>query len=146
MFFKIVVLLPQSYNNFGKNLQKMKTKQRIRRYFKNLFTALVGNNPYQMEQDRLREEYEKTVDKVRQLDELYWVFKEKQAEADKQMASYQVLVENLRQRLAEKDELIDQIKKDYQQRIADNQQRITSYSETIARLQDELQKKNTPET
>lgn len=107
-------------------------------YFKNLLIALFGNNPYQMELDRVREEYEKTAEKVTQLDDLYWAFKEQLATAEKQVASYQTLVENLRERLKEKDEQIAHMNKSRQQLVDENQKRIAAYSETIAKLQAEL--------
>ena len=94
----------------------------MKRYFKNLFIALCGNNPYQMELDRVREEYEKTTEKVYHLEEMYWKFQEQKAEIDKQVAGYQTLVENLRQRLKDKEKL------------------VADYSGTIAKLNEELNK------
>lgn len=113
----------------------------MKRYFKNLFIALCGNNPYQMELDRVREEYEKTAEKVAQLEDLYWTFKELKVDVDKQMASYQTLVENLRQRLKEKDEQIAQLKLSRQRLVNEHQKQVAAYSETIAKLQEKLNKK-----
>lgn len=113
----------------------------MKRYFKNLFIALCGNNPYQMELDRVREEYEKTAEKVAQLEDLYWTFKELKVDVDKQMASYQTLVENLRQRLKEKDEQIAQLKLSRQRLVNEHQNPLAAYSETIAKLQEKPNKK-----
>ena len=113
----------------------------MKRYFKNLFIALCGNNPYQMELDRVREEYEKTAEKVAQLEDLYWISKETKVDIDKRMASYQTLVENLRQRLKEKDEQIAQLKLSRQRLVNEHQKQVAAYSETIAKLQEKLNKK-----
>lgn len=112
----------------------------MKRYFKNLFIALCGNNPYQMELDRVREEYEKTTEKVAQLEDMYWKFKEQKAEIDKQVTGYQTLVENLRQRLKEKDEQLAQLKMSRQRLVDEHQKQVAAYSETIAKLQGQLNK------
>lgn len=122
-------------------VQKTIKDKTMKRYFKNLFIALCGNNPYQMELDRVREEYEKTAEKVAQLEDLYWTFKELKVDVDKQMASYQTLVENLRQRLKEKDEQIAQLKLSRQRLVNEHQKQVAAYSETIAKLQEKLNKK-----
>lgn len=122
-------------------VQKTIKDKTMKRYFKNLFIALCGNNPYQMELDRVREEYEKTAEKVAQLEDLYWTFKELKVDVDKQMASYQTLVENLRQRLKEKDEQIAQLKLSRQRLVNEHQNPLAAYSETIAKLQEKPNKK-----
>ena len=82
----------------------------MKRYLKNLLTALFGNNPFQMELAKAREDYEKTAARVEKLDKLY-------TKVQGQMGSYQNLVENLRKHLIEKDELLKRTKKEYQERI-----------------------------
>lgn len=82
----------------------------MKHYLKNLLTALCGNNPYQMELDKVREEYSKTAGRVKELDELY-------GKVSQQLEGCQRLIENLRGRIAEKDELLRRTKKEYQQRI-----------------------------
>jgi dipeptidase len=109
----------------------MEAKQRVRRYFRNLIAAMFGNNPYQIELNRLSEEYEKAADNVKQLEEYYWLFKAQQAEVEQQVASYQTLVDNLRKRLEEKDEMMEQMKAEYNKSIA-------SLCETIERLKKEM--------
>lgn len=89
-----------------------KTKT-MKQYFRNLFIAICGNNPYQMELDKLREELDKAGENVKMLQGLYYKELEKAAEAEKLLASYQTLVENQRERIKEKDEMLKEIRKDY---------------------------------
>jgi len=94
----------------------------MRRYFKNLLSALLGNNPYQADCDELRRQMEKSVENVRSLqDQLYaaleqWesakqlmtTHRERLEKRDSQIVSLQQLVENLRERIADKDAAIAQ--------------------------------------
>lgn len=143
-FPKLLYLCNKVTTIFEKSLPKMVEKsikdKTMKRYFKNLFIALFGNNPYQMELDRVREEYEKTTEKVAQLEDMYWKFKEQKAEIDKQVTGYQTLVENLRQRLKEKDEQLAQLKLSRQRLVNEHQKQVAAYSETIAKLQGQLNK------
>lgn len=80
--------------------------------------ALTGRNPFRVEMDELREEVVKTTLKVKTLQDVYQKslknWEEEQnllfesgkmvAERDKQIASLQRLVENLRQRIIQKDD------------------------------------------
>lgn len=63
----------------------------MKSYLRNLISFLIGRNPYQEQLDA----------------------------AMRRERSLQTLVENLRERIREKDELIYYIKKDYAQRIHD---------------------------
>lgn len=92
-------------------------------YFKNLATALLGRNPYQLELDRVREEYEKTAEQVRLLDVLY-------GKVQKKLSDYEQLIENLRKRIIEKDQLMASVKRDFQERLA-------AYNEKIDELKKE---------
>ena len=78
------------------------------RYFKNLLSALLGNNPYQAERDDLAEKLEKAGDNYRELNELYFNVLEKWETERKQTASLLQLVENLRDRIKDKDASINQ--------------------------------------
>ena len=89
----------------------------MRRYLSNLMTALRGINPFERELDRVRQDYNRVAEQVAQLQNVYGAVKEKTTGAIGQVRSYQKLVENLRERLNEKDVLIDRMKKDFQQRI-----------------------------
>ena len=114
------------------------------KYIRNLITALAGSNPYQMELDRVREEYEKTAERVRELGDIYYKLREQLTETNKQVAGYQTLIENLRKRLSEKDTLMEQAREDSRKQAEEYRKRISDYSATIARLQKELSSK-TPE-
>lgn len=108
------------------------------RYLRNLILALRGRNPYQQELDGVREEYEHTVEDVRRLGEAHAELSRRYKETRRQVASCQVLIEHLRQRLGEKDELIVRMNEDYRRRADEFNRRVASYSEKIASLQDKL--------
>ena len=94
----------------------------MKRYFKNLLSALLGNNPYEAERDDLAAKLEKAGENVRSLqDQLYATLEQWEsakrllrqdiellAKRDKQVTSLQQLVENLRERIADKDAAIKQ--------------------------------------
>lgn len=84
----------------------------MKRYLKNLLAALLGNNPYQAERDELRRQMEQAAENVERLRDMYCAACEKWAQGDKQMASLQQLVENLRERIKDKDAVIDQLQKE----------------------------------
>lgn len=119
----------------------------MRHYFRNLITALCGSNPYQMELDDIREKYGKTAERVGYLEDMYYKSLEKwdesckqNEEAGRQLASFQKLVETLRGHIKEKDELLDQLKKEASARAEGYKRRIEDYSAQVARLQAELAK------
>ena len=80
----------------------------MKRYLKNLLAALLGSNPYEAERDELAAKLEQASDNVRGLQELYYNMVERWETEQKQMASLQQLVENLRERIKDKDALIGQ--------------------------------------
>lgn len=87
----------------------------MRRYLKNLFSALLGNNPYEAERDELAAKLEKAGENVRGLNELYYNMVERWEAEQKQMASLQQLVENLRERIKDKDAAIAQLQNEYRE-------------------------------
>lgn len=87
----------------------------MKRYLKNLLAALLGNNPYEAERDELAAKLEKADENVRGLNELYYTVLEKWSANKRQMASLQQLVENLRERIQDKDAAIGQLKKEYRE-------------------------------
>lgn len=87
----------------------------MKRYFKNLLSALLGNNPYQSERDELAAKLEQASENVERLRDMYCAACEKWEQGDKQVASLQQLVENLRERIADKDTVIDQLQKEYRE-------------------------------
>ena len=113
----------------------------------NLMTALCGSDPYQKELAEVRERYEKTSERVRQLDDMYYQALRKWEEASmklekdgKALSDYQKLIENLRERVAEKDAMIAEIRMDCRQQAEGYKHRIADYSAQVARLQGELAK------
>jgi len=87
----------------------------MKQYFKNLLTALLGNNPYEAERDELAAKLEKAGENYHQLNDLYYNMVERWEAERKQVASLQQLVENLRERIKDKDAAIDQLKKEYRE-------------------------------
>lgn len=81
----------------------------MKRYLKNLLAALLGNNPYEAERDELAAKLEKANDNYRGLNELYYNMVERWEAERKQATSLQQLVENLRERIKDKDAVIDQL-------------------------------------
>lgn len=140
----------------------------MKRYLKNLMTAVCGSDPYRKELDRTKEEYRKTAERVDGLNEAFLAAEEKAAaaealledygkaaekaesllkEADAELmkrqgevSSLQTLVENLRQRIDEKDAQIRMMDEEFKGRAEGFKRRIEGYSEQIARLQAELSK------
>lgn len=89
----------------------------MKQYFKRLWIALCGRNPYRENLERMREELaqakiecEIVSEQKEQTIGLVAILSKKIEETDKQVASYQTLVENLRERIAEKDEMIAQMR------------------------------------
>ena len=80
----------------------------MKQYFKNLLSALLGNNPYQAERDEMAAKLEQAGDNVRGLNELYCNMIMRWEAEQKQVASLQQLVENLRERIKDKDAAIAQ--------------------------------------
>lgn len=78
----------------------------MKRYLKNLLSALLGNNPYRAERDDLAVKLEKAGENISRLQDLYYNVLEKWEANKKQVASLQQLVENLRERIADKDAII----------------------------------------
>lgn len=82
----------------------------MKRYISNLLTALTGKNPYERELQQVRSEMREAALQLQKLDRSCQDLQRLHDSSEKMLRSYQTLVENLRQRLAEKDALIDQMK------------------------------------
>lgn len=78
----------------------------MKRYLKNFLAALFGNNPYQAERDELAAKLEKAAENVGRLHDMYCAACEQWEQIDKQVDSLQQLVENLRERIKDKDAVI----------------------------------------
>lgn len=81
----------------------------MKRYLKNLLAALLGNNPYEAERDEMAAKLEQAGENLRGLNELYYNVLEKWEAEQKQIASLQQLVENLRERIKDKDAVIERL-------------------------------------
>ena len=135
----------------------------MKQYLRNLWLALTGGDPFADEVADLKERLERAGDNVRGLNEMYYSACEKWdesqrtlnecrkmvvernsllAERDKQIASMQRLVENLRERGKEKDarlaeqgrefrDRMEQMKADYQQRIKEYNDRLESMTKSV---------------
>lgn len=116
-----LIFAAQSYNNFSNNrrnwlkkpenitvrLRTPKIKQsNMKRYFKNLWHAFIGKNPFHDELTRVKEEFDVLKSKVSDLSNLYYEASSKIQVSEQQIRDYQQLVENLRRRLADKDDVI----------------------------------------
>lgn len=104
----------------------------MRRYFKNLLIALLGRNPYQIELDEVKEKYEAAAENVSSLNDMYFNLLEKMDYAEKWIADYQRIIENLRERIKEKEEMLSQQDRDYRARIEE-------YDQKVKKLQKQLQ-------
>jgi len=78
-------------------------------YFINLWHAILGRDPWE-EINNVREECENIMAWARKLNETYYDFLNATEQTEKKLISYQVLTENLRQRLNDKDEQIIQMR------------------------------------
>ena len=131
----------------------------MKRYLKNLWLALTGTDPYQAELDEMKDKYEKTamnVDTLRRSgNRLYDLLERKGLDMDrlkqeldacrqrleegeKAASGLQQLVENLRDRIGEKDALIGQMKEEHWKSEVEYEKRIADYSCQVAKLQGEL--------
>ncbi len=84
----------------------------MKRYLKNLALVLLGRNPYEAERDELRRQMEQAAENVERLRDMYCAACEKWEQGDKQVTSLQQLVENLRERIKDKDAAIEQLQKE----------------------------------
>ena len=107
----------------------------MKRYLKNLCTAICGRNLYEKELTETKRRLEQSEENYKEFGN---VPASQMIDNTKQISTYQTLVENLRERLKEKDETIEQIRKDYQRQVENYEKRVGDYSLTI----DALQKKN----
>ena len=117
-------------------------------YLRNLWLAVTGKDPYQLELDgvkeelaKAREELEKAVENARLLGELYGSTAAALKKDAEDIKDYQTLVENLRERIAEKDELIRQMEEAYRKSEKGYKERIADYGARMASRQVRERKK-----
>lgn len=87
-------------------------KQTMKKYFENLLQALLGRNPYQPELDELREHYEQAAERVQALTDIYYKTLEEFEAGKQRVLEYQRLTENLRQRIADYQEQVEEYRKE----------------------------------
>lgn len=118
-------------------------------YLRILFFALLGRNPFQKKIDEVNKELASVKEYRRILKLMYQVLLSKwnaekeltkklrreNGEQQQQIKDLQVLVENLRCRIKEKDEDIKQQGRDFRERVerikSDYQQRIDAYNKAL---------------
>lgn len=136
----------------------------MKRYIKNLVLAVCGRNPFAEEVADLKEKLEKAGENVRGLQDQLYAALEKWneaqqllfesgrmvgerdkwlAEKDRQAASQQQLVENLRERIRDKDAELEEQGRAFRERLEQTRReydgRIATYAEEIARLKEKKQ-------
>ena len=89
----------------------------MKRYIKNLLLAIRGRNPFAEEVADLREKLEKAGKNVSGLNEMYYSALEKWEAAEKRAASQQQLVENLRERIRDKDAEMEEQGRAFRERL-----------------------------
>lgn len=90
---------------------------RIKRYVQNLRLALLGNNPYQVEMDEARDYLEKAAGDLKATQDMCYSTMEMWSESQKQLNQMQQLVETLRDHLHEKDDQVEQLRREYRDSI-----------------------------
>ena len=103
--------------------------------------ALRGKNPLRAELEDAKRQYEATDKQEENLEETYKQMVAAKGDCDKKITDYQVLVENLRQRIEEKDQILAQTKKGYQARIKDYNIAIDELKERLKEACNMKQKK-----
>lgn len=100
-------------------------------YFRHLFIALLGRNPFRVELEQVTHEYELTAERVRHLDELRYTLEQNMAEEKAKVKQFENLTENQRQRLTDKDITIDAMTKEHRERMAQVQKDCTAKVEEL---------------
>ena len=138
-------------------------KRRYKRYLHTLWLALAGRNPYLAELERTRADYERVAEQARQLEQLQQkmadavgrseavlcsmerrvqALDDDKAKACEQLKSCRKLIENLRERISDKDLLIESQQQAFRDRIERTkqgyQQRIDSYIKEVDTLRGQL--------
>ena len=96
----------------------------MRQYFRNLLQILQGKNPYQAERDDLEEKLRLAGENVRGLNNLYYKALEKWESERKKAASLLQLVENLRERISDKDAIIEEQRREYEKLIIEEKSKM----------------------
>lgn len=103
----------------------------MKRYLINLMTAILARNPFSVELKRVKEEYRKTAEVAERLKELHNTAQDNYAMLERKLGDYQNLVENLRKRIIDKENLIALQHDTYEKKLSE-------CHATIANLQQQL--------
>ncbi len=98
----------------------------MKRYVKNLWLALTGANPYSDELQDAKDKLNKAEDNLSAMQNQLYAALKKWEQSAKRIDDYEALIENLRERIKEKDTLMERMKEDYQKRIDQYTKKITS--------------------
>jgi uncharacterized protein YeeX (DUF496 family) len=100
----------------------------MKRYVKNLWLALTGANPYSDELQDAKDKLNKAADNLSAMRNQLYAALEKWEQSVKRTDDYEALIENLRERIKEKDTLMERMKEDYQKRIDQYTKKIDELS------------------
>ena len=99
--------------------QKNVVMERIKYYFRNLYFAVLGKNPFREELKLLRKTNEEIVQDMKALKQLYGNCKDSiemnaklLKKKDKQISGLQTLVENLRERIRDNEQLLKMVEQE----------------------------------
>ena len=107
-------------------------------YLRNLLIAIFGRNPYRMELDYVRNEYNQAAERIGQLEQKEEEYCAKLIADKKRIAGYQNLTENLRDRITEKDGELYVQRKSYHDELNKMRNDIRERDEKIAALKEDL--------
>lgn len=100
----------------------------MKRYFKNLWMALTGCDPFRDELEEKNSQLENAADNLSAMQNQLYAALEKWEQSAKRIDDYEALIENLRERIKEKDTLMERMKEDYQKRIDQYTKKIDELS------------------
>lgn len=110
----------------------------MKHYWKILFMALMGKNPFRKELEQVTQNYEKTARRIDSLDESLYHLEKRLYDSSEREKNCQALIENLRKRLSEKDQTIEDLRKE-QNRLSEFRLReLAERDEKIAALRSDL--------
>lgn len=105
-----------------------KVTEPMKRYVKNLWLALTGANPYSDELQDAKDKLNKAADNLSAMQNQLYAALEKWEQSAKRIDDYEALIENLHERINEKDTLMERMKEDYQKRIDQYTKKIDELS------------------
>ena len=83
----------------------------MKEYFKNLWRAICGSNPFRKELDELKSKYEKTAADVSNLSVMCSTAIEKYNKAELLVIQFKTIADDMHSQLVEKDKIIERLNK-----------------------------------